>query len=147
MISALALGLAVSMAPIHAKPGANLVEERFKASLNEMVQKVHAVEESATKRRAMIDWTMRLENGLEQVLGRESLDAGDRAALAALRNRFHAYRDELGGQGGLTRIEDANLDGFASYMQQDMEQAPVGGGIYISAGTLVIILLLIILLT
>lgn len=147
MIPALVLGLAVSTTPLHAKPGATLVEERFKASLNEMVQKVHAVEEPAAKRQALIGWTERLDNGLERILDMESLDARDRAGLSALRTRFHAYRDELGGKGGLARVEDADLDGFAAFMQQDLEQAPIGGGVYISAGTLIIILLLIILLT
>ena len=152
IFSALILGLAVATVPLQAKDGATFVEERFKSALNDMVQKVHATQDPAAKRQVLVAWTVRLDNGLEQVMRMESLDAGDRAGLASMRTRFQGYRAELegrsaSGQDGLARVDDAQLDAFAAYMQQDTEQAPIGGGVYISAGTLIIILLLIILLT
>lgn len=147
IIAGMIFGLAVSTAPLQAKSGATLLEERFKSALNEMVQKVHATEDPAAKRQTLVAWSVRMDNGLEKVLSLESLDAGDRAGLASLRSRFQSFHAELEGQGGLARVDDSDLDGFADYMQQDIEQAPVSGGVYLSAGTLIIILLLIILLT
>ena len=47
---------------------------------------------------------------------------------------------------GYTPVPDASLDQFAGYIQEGMEQAPMGGGIYISGGALIVILILLIIL-
>lgn len=146
-IPVLALSAAAISAPLEARTGATALEDRFKSVLNGMVQDVRAAEDAAAKREALEEFTGRLDIGLEKILGQGGIDEADRATLAALKNRFALYRSELEGKDGLTRVEDGNLDAFAAYIQQDMEQAPVGGGVYISAGALIIILLLLLVLT
>jgi hypothetical protein len=132
---------------LEARPGATVLEERFKSALNGMVQEVRAAEGAAAKREALDEFTGRLDLGLEKILGQGGLEAADRARLAAIKNRFARYRSELQGTEGLARVEDNSLDAFAGYIQQDLEQAPVGGGVYISGGALIIILLLLLILT
>lgn len=147
MLSILALGLFAAAAPIQAHSGATLVEDRFKTALNGVVRKVHGAEDPAAKRKALVGWTEHMDRGLGRAAAMESLSEADRAGLSALRNRFVAYKAELEGREGLARVEDGELDRFASYMQQDLEQAPVGGGIYLSAGAIIIILLLLLIVT
>ena len=147
LIPALALSAAAVAAPLEARPGATALEEQFKSALNGVVQDVRAAEEAAAKRAALEEFTGRMDLGLEKILGQGGLDEADRATLAALKSRFALYRAELQGKDGLARVEDESLDAFAAYIQEDLEQAPVGGGIYISAGALIIILLLLLILT
>jgi hypothetical protein len=147
LIPALALSAAAFAAPLEARPGATMLEEQFKSAINGVVQEVRSAEDAAAKREALEEFTGRMDLGLEKILGQGGLDQADRATLAALKNRFAQYRSELQGKDGLARVEDESLDAFAAYIQQDLEQAPVGGGIYISAGALIIILLLLLILT
>lgn len=146
-IPAFALSAAAFAAPLEARSGATALEAQFKSALNGMVQEVRAADGAAAKREALEDFTGRMDLGLEKILVQGGLDAADRATLAALKTRFVLYRTELQGKEGLARVEDDNLDAFAAYIQQDLEQAPVNGGIYISAGALIIILLLLLILT
>lgn len=147
LIPALALSAAAVAAPLEARPGATALEEQFKSALNGLVQDVRAAEDAAAKREALEEFTSRMDLGLERILGQGGLDEADRATLAALKARFALYRSELHGKEGMPRVEDESLDAFAAYIQQDLEQAPVGGGVYISAGALIIILLLLLILT
>ena len=147
LIPALVLSAAAFAAPLEARSGATLLEQQYKAALNGLVQEVRSAEDPAQKREVLEEFTGRLDLGLEKILGQGGIDAADRAALGALKERFAAYRSELHGRDGLEKVEDGNLDAFAAYIQQDMEQAPVNGGVYISAGALIVILLLLLILT
>lgn len=147
MIPVLALSAAAIAAPLEARPGASMLEDQFKSALNGLVQDVRAAEDPAAKREALEEFTGRLDLGLEKIIGQGGLDEADREALTAFKSRFALYRAELTGKDGFARVGDESLDAFAAYIQQDLEQAPVGGGIYISAGALIIILLLLLILT
>lgn len=145
-IATLILAAAAAAAPLHARDGATLLEERFKAALNGMVREVEALPDPAAKRESLRGFTARMDEGLGRAMAGSSLEAADRATVTALQARFQGYRAELEGREGFVRVPDADLDGFAAYIQQDLEQAPVGGGIYISAGALIFILLVLLLL-
>jgi hypothetical protein len=88
-----------------------------------------------------------MEDGLLKAETLSSLPDQDKQALHTVLGKYYAYQAELDGTAGYARVEDRELDDFASYVRQDMEQAPIGGGIYISAGALLVILLVILLLT
>jgi hypothetical protein len=47
----------------------------------------------------------------------------DRAQVAGLRGRFQDTYDELNGLNGFDPVSDAELDDFADYILQDLEQA------------------------
>ena len=145
-VSALALCLCAVASPLQARDGATLLEERFKTAINDMVREAEAAPDPASRRELLHGFVVRMDDGLGKALEGGALSEADRASLGALQARFQAYRAELEGRDGFVRVEDADLGRFASYVQQDLEQAPVGGGIYISAGALIVILLLLIVL-
>jgi hypothetical protein len=145
---ALFLTLAIVPASVKADAGSAVLEARFHAALNEVVQEVHGAKTTSEKRDILQKFLTRFERGLEKAQAIGSLKDEDRQALRNIQKKFYAYDSELNGAQaqGIERVADANLDAFAGYIQQDMEQAPVGGGIYISAGTLIIILLILIII-
>jgi hypothetical protein len=146
IISALTLCLCAVASPLQARDGATLLEERFKTAINDMVREAESAGDPASRRERLRGFIVRLDDGLGKALEGGALSEADRASLGALQARFQAYRAELDGRDGFAPVEDADLGRFATYVQQDLEQAPVGGGIYISAGALIVILLLLIVL-
>lgn len=144
-LAAVAAGL-LSAAPLQARSGATWAEERFKSEVNAMVREVEAAEGAAAKRALLEGFTARMELALANGLLRASLEEEERLALERARLRIQAYQDELRGKGGYAQVPDGELDRFAAYVQQDLEQAQWGGGVYISAGALIVIVLLLVLL-
>ncbi len=145
--SVVALCLCAVASPLQARDGATYLEERFKSALNDMVRDVEQAGNPAARREVLSRFAVRMDEGLGRALEASSLSDADRASLGALRSRFQSYRAELEGRDGFAPVGDDELVRFAAFMQQDLEQAPVGGGIYISAGALIVILLLLLVLT
>ena len=142
----LVLALFAAAAPIKAGVGSDLLEERYQAALNGMVQQVRQEQDPAAKREVLQHFIDQMSRGLEKAEGVESIPEPDRKTLHTVLGKFYAYQAELDGQAGYTPVPDADLDQFAGYIQQGMEQAPMGGGIYISGGALIVILILLIIL-
>lgn len=143
---ALFTALFAAAAPIKAGTGSDLLEERYKAALNEMVQQVRHEQDPEAKRAILRHFIDHMSDGLQKAEGMESISEPDRKTLHAVAGKFYAYQAELNGQAGYAPVPNANLDQFAGYIQQGMEQAPMGGGIYISGGALIVILILLIIL-
>jgi hypothetical protein len=141
----LALALFAAAAPVKAGTGSDLLEERYKAALNEMVQQVRHEQDPEAKRAILKHFIDHMSDGLQKAEGMESISEPDRQTLHVVAGKFYAYQAELNGQAGYTPVPDASLDQFAGYIQEGMEQAPMGG-IYISGGALIVILILLIIL-
>jgi hypothetical protein len=138
-----------SIAPIEsptASAGGAILEARFHAALNKVVQDIRDAKTPMQKREILQRFVTRMNGGLEKAKTFESLKDRDRKTLEDLQKRFYAYDAELNGRNGYAKVEDGSLNDFAGYIQQDMEQAPMGGGIYISGGALIVILILLIIL-
>lgn len=129
----------------HAGPAATL-EERYHRALSEVSQEVKAAEDPAEKRRILQRFLDHMQDGLGEAGKLPGLSDPDRNSLHTVLGKYYAYEAELKGDGGYRAVPDADLDAFAGYIRQDMEQAPVGGGVYISAGALLVILLILLLL-
>lgn len=129
-----------------AAPAGAELEERYQAALSHVTQEVKQAQDPAEKRRILQGFINHMEEGLQKAETLSSLPENDKQALHTVLGKYYAYQSELEGTNGYARVEDRQLDEFASYIRQDMEQAPVGGGIYISAGALLVILLILILL-
>jgi hypothetical protein len=130
----------------HAGPG-DALEERYHAALSQITQEVKQAEDPSEKRRILSGFFQQMEEGLQKAETLSSLPDEDKEALHTVLGKYFAYQSELEGTGGFARVADRDLDQFASYVRQDMEQAPIGGGVYISAGALIVILLILLLLT
>lgn len=145
----LIFGLAILAAsiPLLASPGSVLVEERYKAALNRIVQEVRATPDPDAKREILGSYLGKMQSGLRQAGDMESITGPDRRTLVSMGEKVSAYQAELEGHSGYAAVADADLDAFAGYMQQAMEQAPIGGGVYLSGGAIIIILLILLLIT
>jgi len=113
-------------------------QERLKRHVRDVVQTVKAAP-TAARKRAILDEKLR---GMIEALDRaEALTSlpQDRAGIDALREKL----DELHGRNGYEAVPANQLDAFADYVQQDVEQAD---SITISLTTALLILILVILL-
>ena len=131
----------------HAGQAGVVIEERYHAALSQVAQEVKQAADPAEKRRILSSYFQHMEAGLEKAETLTSLPDGDKQSLHTVLGKYLAYQAELDGSKGFARVEDRELDEFAAYVRQDMEQAPVGGGVYISAGALIVILLVLLLIT
>ncbi len=73
-----------------------------------------------------------------------SISEADRAGLDRLQSTLKEKQDELAGVNGFERVADGQLNAFAQYVVQDMEQADQM--ITISVVTLLLILILVVLI-
>ncbi len=134
--------------PVHASDH-GLLQERVKVSLNEMVAEVRSAETPHAKRAVMEGFLNRFESR-SRIAEKLPLNDEQRAGLTALQTRFADYAAELNGAGNVPGVADGELDAFAGFMQQDLEQAAASwgsGGIYLSTGAVIIILLILLLIT
>ncbi len=146
LFPALALFIFITSAPLRAEDGSAALEARFHNSLSEVVREVRNANTPMEKRIILQHFLTKMENGMEKAQGMAILNTQDRQVVQGLQKKFLAYDAELNGQNGLELVADAKLDAFAGYIQQDMEQANHGGGIYLSASAIIIILLLLIII-
>lgn len=143
----LAIAVLAFSAPLSASPGSVLIEERYKSALNLIVQEVRSAEDPAEKREILAAYLGKMQSGLSKAGGMEAVSGSDRNILDSMGEKLAAYQAELDGQSGYSPVADADLDAFAGYMQQGMEQAAIGGGVYLSGGAIIIILLILLLIT
>jgi hypothetical protein len=149
---ALALALAAGTTA-NAQSASQAVEQRLKASLNTMVHEVHEAETPAAKR-ALLDRFFDQAGERARLMGRIPFLSGEnRTALNMLEKKFGGYSANLhGGPGtgasseGAAGVADPDLNAYASFVQQDLEQA-ASGGIYLSTGAIIIVLLILLILT
>jgi hypothetical protein len=120
-------------------------QQRLKVALNGMVQDVREAETAPAKRAVIGQFIGRMERNAQVTELLPFLGEEKRAALEDLREKFGGYQAELQGLDGRDGVADSDLDAFAGFMQQDLEQAATSGGIYLSTGAVIIILLILLL--
>jgi hypothetical protein len=127
----------------------NILSEMIKSSVHRMVMEVQKVKNASEKRRIIGQYLNTMESGLVKMDRNHSLLESDRIVINELRVKFHQSASELNGMEGRAGVQDRDLDSFAVYMQQSWEQAGsnYSGGIYLSTGVLLIIIILLVLLT
>jgi hypothetical protein len=127
------------------------INQRVKQSLNTMVQDVYAAEAPAEKRAVIERFLNKAERGAALAAKLPFLTDENHAALNFLQGKFDRYSAELNGVSGtgtahnsVTGVPGGDLNDFASFMQQDLEQA--GNGVYLSTGAIIIVLLIILII-
>jgi hypothetical protein len=134
----------VAAVPARADENRDLLQARMKTALNEMVQDVRAAATPAEKRETMEQFFGKVEQRARLANNLPFLGAENREALTFVQGKFAGYHADLKTQA------DRDLDGFANFVQQDLEQAESSwssGGIYLSTGAIIIILIILILIT
>lgn len=117
------LFLIILSQPLLALGDQRVLEDRLKERMNEVVCQVKEMESPVSKRGALNLLLTRMIQVLERVEKMPLLSDQDRAQVAGLRGRFQDTYDELNGLNGFDPVSDAELDGFADYILQDLEQA------------------------
>jgi hypothetical protein len=127
-----------------AQSGTGMIEQRVKSSLNTMVQEVHATETPDGKRAVLNRFLVKVSRSAAVLDAVPFLSGDNHAAIEFLQERFDRYAATLHGDTDGDFVADGDLDSFASFMQQDLEQA--SNGVYLSTGAIIIVLLIILIL-
>ena len=123
---------------------ADKAESKIKAYINDVVQKVE-VENNADQKRQILNASFdKLITVFEKVEKMEKFSSEEKAGIIELRNTLAEKKDELNGVNGYQAVPNNQLNNFANFVQQDIEQADPY--ITISAGLAVVIVLLLLLL-
>ncbi|GAA5520771.1 DUF4407 domain-containing protein [Aliifodinibius salicampi] len=118
------------------------VTKTFKKHINETVQEVKN-EKNAEKKRAILDKSLnKMLTAIDKIKSKASLSAEELAMLRSYKSEIVEKSNQLDGRKNYDRIAGEDLDEFADYVQQDMEQADRVLTISLTTALLVVIILL-----
>lgn len=138
------LFLVVLAQPLFALTDERVLENRFKRSVNQVRTRIRGIDDPEEKRQVLNRTIRTVLRQLDRTEDTASLTQEERAQVASLKQSFRDKHDELNGLNGFQRVADQDLDRFADYVLQDLEQAR--SYVTISVAALIIIALLIILI-
>lgn len=133
----------IALQPMPAQATDVDVMARFKAYVNETVVEVKKADDPETKRALLATSLERMKKAADMVGRMPGLDEDGRAAVDAFDANISDKLDQLNGKNGYERVANGQLNDFADYMQQDLEQAQ---RLVISLSLTALILILIIVL-
>lgn len=133
----LVIGLQVS-----ALAQANEATTKLKKYINTMVHKVEKAEDPAQKRAIMNDSFDKMIKAFEEVGSMKHISDEDRSGITGLKSIITEKQDELNGLNGYEAVKNNQLNNFANYVQQDLEQADKKITISVTVLLLIIIILL-----
>ena len=131
--------------PVLAQDEAAKLQNKLKGYLNEVAVKVKNTEDPAQKREILNSTFEKVFKAVDKVEQLPAAGKENQNFLATFRQGVQEKYDELNGLKDFARVGDEELNAFADYVVQDMEQAK-DIAIYTTTTTLIIIALLIILL-
>jgi hypothetical protein len=140
------LVLAALAAPLFADSPQSKWENRIKEYFNDLLLKVEETKDPEQKRALLNESLERFLTAMDKVQRLPFLNQEQREALARFDAEVQEKHDELNGAAGFAMVANADLDDFAGYMVQDLEQAARSYIVLSTAAIIIIILLLIILL-
>lgn len=124
----------------------NLLSELLKSSIHRMVVEVKQANEPNAKREIIGHYLSGMDQGLTKMASNQSLTTTDRQIVARIGLQFQKNLAVFNGTKGNPTLSDSELDSFAVYIQQQSEQAGPdwNGGIFLSTGALLILIILLI---
>ncbi len=140
------LVLAAIAAPVFADNAQTRLENRIKGYFNDLLLDVQQTKDPVEKRALLNEGLERFLAAMERVQKLPLLNREQRQGVARFNAEVQAKLDELNGTAGFPRVANADLDSFAGYLVQDLEQAARNYVVIPVAAIIIIILLLIILL-
>jgi hypothetical protein len=97
--------------------------DELKQYFNSVASKVKATENADEKREILNESFQSLSNALDKVLSSGLLSADDLVGIESFKATLQEKQNELEGINGYQYVQDAQLNAFADYVVQDMEQA------------------------
>ena len=110
---------------------------------NNTAKKVKAAENPVEKRAILSNSFQKVSDALKVVHGSSLISKEDAAGIDRFQSALQDRQSELSGIDGFVRVPDEQLNSFADYAVQDMEQAEM---ITMSLVTLLLIILLVVLI-
>ena len=98
-------------------------QDKIQKYFNDTAAKVNATSDPVQKREVLTKSFESMVNSLDKVQGTPLVSQNDKIEIAKLKTIIAEKQDELAGRNGFERVPDAELNAFASYVVQDMEQA------------------------
>lgn len=117
----------------------------IKGYFSETASEVKAVADPAEKRAILGTRLQRMSTALDKVERSGLVSQEDLASLEGFRSSLQEKQDELAGNNGFSPVPNSQLDFFADYVVQDMEQAE--RTVTIGVVTALLILIIVILVT
>lgn len=117
--------------------------KKIKTYINNMVQKVEKAEEPEQKRAILNESFDKMVKAFDRVESMSRIPEKDKEGIALMRTNILEKQQELNGEEGYKKVADRQLNNFANYVQQDMEQANT---ITLSVTTILLIIIIILLI-
>jgi hypothetical protein len=143
-MKALITFLSIFMMFILAVPVNADAKGELKQYFSKAAEKVKATENADEKREILNEAFNSMSKVLDNVLSSELISESDYAGIEQYKATLQEKQNELTGSNGYDRVPDSQLNTFADYVVQDMEQAD--STITISVVALILIILLVVLL-
>lgn len=143
IIIALVLAFAFAQS-LFAESDVVMVQNKFKQYFNITAQKVKQAADPVQKRAILNESFEKMQNTLNKVSNLSNISSKDLVAINSINKSVQDKYNELNGLNGYTKLKDNQLNNFADYVQQDMEQADQW--VTISVTTLLLVAILLILL-
>ncbi len=118
-------------------------KDELQKYFNSTATKVKATNNPIEKRAILKNSFQTMSQALESVQGSSLISKNDKVAIDHFQSSLQEKQNELAGDNGYVQVSDDQLNAFADYTVQDIEQAEV---ITISLVTLLLIILLIVLI-
>jgi len=119
-------------------------KDELKQYFSKAADKVKATENVNEKREILNESFNSMSEVLDEVLSSGVILESDRAGIEQYKAILQEKQNELEGSNGYERVQDAQLNAFADYVVQDMEQAD--STVTISVIALILIILLVVLI-
>jgi|AntRauTorcE11897_2_1112592.scaffolds.fasta_scaffold00005_198 septal ring factor EnvC (AmiA/AmiB activator) len=119
-------------------------QEALKKHINSVVEKVEKAKSPEKKREILNESLADMVTAIDRVSEKSTVSDSDKKSLAEFKKVLNERKDELNGTNGFTRITNSQLNQYANFVQQDIEQAdPV---LTVSLTTVLLIVLILLLL-
>lgn len=119
-------------------------KDELKQYFSKAADEVKSTENADEKREILNESFNNMSKILDKVLSSELISENDRAGIKQYKAILQEKQNELKGSNGYDRVPDTQLNNFANYVVQDMEQAD--STVTISVIALILIIILVVLL-
>ncbi len=118
--------------------------EALKKHINSIVEKVEETKGAADKRMVLNESLADMMTAIDRVSSKKLVSTSDANILDEFKTLLSNRKDELNGANGYMKVADSELNNYANFIQQDVEQANTV--LTISATTVLLIILILLLL-
>lgn len=119
-------------------------QDKLQNHFSEVASKVKAVDDPAQKREMLAESFEKMSKAIDAAKKSPLVSEDDRAGMDQVKAVIKEKQDELAGTNGFAPVPDAQLNAFADYVVQDMEQASQTVTLSLVSVLLIIILVILI---